>query len=166
MSISIRPGTAADLPTVRDIAYATWPETFRDILAPAQITYMLEWLYALPRLQQQVRSGEHVLHLAEMDAKCIGFVAHQINFPETGVTKIHKLYLLPEAQGKGVGRALVEAVSDVARQYQQAAVILNINKHNNAVAFYEAIGFDRAGEEVIDIGNGYVMDDYVMRLPL
>ena len=49
----------ADLQAVRDIAYATWPDTFRDILAPGQITYMLEWLYAIPRLRTQVASREH-----------------------------------------------------------------------------------------------------------
>ena len=43
---------------------------------------------------------------------------------------------------------------------------LNVNKYNSAVQFYEKLGFFRAKEMVLDIGNGYVMDDYVMQLNL
>jgi len=156
----------ADLQTVREIAYATWPDTFRDILTPAQITYMLEWLYALPRLRAQVLAREHEFHFAEIDGRPAGFCAHQLDHPEQGISKIHKLYLLPETQGQGVGKALVQQVVAEARAAGHHAVMLNVNKYNRAVGFYEAIGFVRDREEVIDIGGGYVMDDYVMRLDL
>ncbi|MCE2989807.1 MAG: GNAT family N-acetyltransferase [Burkholderiales bacterium] len=156
----------ADLQVVRDIAYATWPDTFRDILAPGQITYMLEWLYAIPRLRTQVASREHEFYLAEMDGRPVGFCAHQLEYPEPGLSKIHKLYLLPETQGHGIGKALVMQVASEANAAGHRAVVLNVNKYNRAVGFYEAIGFVRDREEVIDIGGGYVMDDYVMRLDL
>jgi ribosomal protein S18 acetylase RimI-like enzyme len=39
---------------------------------------------------------------------------------------------------------------------------LNVNKRNIAIRFYESIGFAITNEEVIDIGNGFVMDDFVM----
>lgn len=167
----IRPAARAehaerDLEAVRQIAYATWPDTFRDILSPAQITYMLDWLYALPRLTAQVASREHEFHLAEIDGAPVGFCAHQLHHPEPGVAKIHKLYLTPQTQGLGIGRAMVAEVMDIARSAGHHALILNVNKYNRAVQFYEAIGFAKAGEEVIDIGDGYVMDDFVMRIPL
>jgi hypothetical protein len=41
-------------------------------------------------------------------------------------------------------------------------VFLNVNKYNKAKFFYEKLGFTITKEEVIDIGNDYVMDDYVM----
>jgi diamine N-acetyltransferase len=156
----------ADLHAVRQIAYATWPSTFRDILSPAQINYMLDWLYALPRLSAQVLSGEHVFHLAEIDGKPVGFCAHQLHHPEPHSAKIHKLYLLPETQGIGLGRALIDEVVQAARAASHTALVLNVNKYNRAVGFYEALGFVKSAEEVIDIGNGYVMDDYVMRIAL
>jgi len=39
---------------------------------------------------------------------------------------------------------------------------LNVNRNNNAKVFYEKIGFAVIKEEDIDIGNGYLMNDYVM----
>jgi diamine N-acetyltransferase len=156
----------ADLEAVRAIAYATWPDTFRGILTPAQITYMLDWLYALPRLRAQVATREHEFHIAELNGRPVGFCAHQLEHPEPGLSKIHKLYLLPETQGHGIGKALVLQVVAEASAAGHRAVVLNVNKYNRAVGFYEAIGFVRDREEVIDIGSGYVMDDYVMRLDL
>ena len=38
-----------------------------------------------------------------------------------------------------------------------------MNKHNaGAIAAYRRLGFAMREEVVVDIGNGYVMDDYVM----
>ena len=65
-------------------------------------------------------------------------------------------------QGKGIGKQLVQFIIDEAKQRYQKALILNVNKKNIAIRFYESIGFYISFEEVIDIGNGYVMDDYVM----
>lgn len=163
---SIRLGREADLPDVRRIAHATWPDTFRNILSSAQIDYMLAWLYDIDRLRRQVQSGEHVFHLAEKAGTPVGFAAHQCDCPRTGATKIHKLYLLPAAQGHGIGRALIDAVRAVAEAHGHDTLTLNVNKHNRAIRFYETYGFRTSGEEVIDIGAGYVMDDFVMSLPL
>ncbi|TXI77628.1 MAG: hypothetical protein E6Q44_13280 [Flavobacteriales bacterium] len=42
------------------------------------------------------------------------------------------------------------------------AVELNVNKRNPAKAFYERHGFVVERDEVLDIGQGHVMDDHVM----
>ena len=163
MSLDIRPATEDDLDVIRRIAYETWPHTFKAILSTAQIDYMLAWLYAIPRMRAQVASGEHVFHLAFVDDVPVGFVAHQLDHPSKGVAKIHKLYILPSMQRHGVGRALIDTVRRIAQLANQQTLVLNVNKHNDAVRFYEANGFHRAGEEVIDIGEGYVMDDVIMQ---
>ena len=66
--------------------------------------------------------------------------------------------------GKGIGKSLLQEVVQGARLGVQEAVVLNVNKFNRkAIDFYLRMDFTIAQEEVIDIGNGYVMDDYVMR---
>ena len=43
----------------------------------------------------------------------------------------------------------------------------NVNKYNsNSIAAYEKMGFLNLGPTVADIGDGFIMDDYIMRLPL
>jgi diamine N-acetyltransferase len=74
---------------------------------------------------------------------------------------------LPIAQGKGAGKGLILEVADQARKADQKSLLLNVNKYNQkAIDFYLRMGFQEIYKEVIDIGNGYVMDDVVMELNL
>jgi ribosomal protein S18 acetylase RimI-like enzyme len=72
--------------------------------------------------------------------------------------------LLPETQGKGFGKFMIEEVINIAKNNKQKGVFLNVNKYNKAKFFYKKLGFKITIEEVIDIGNNYIMDDYVMEL--
>ena len=72
--------------------------------------------------------------------------------------------MLPETQGTGLGRHFFELVKEKVIENNQKAVFLNVNKYNKALFFYEKLGFTIVKDEVIDIGNGYVMDDYVMEV--
>ncbi|AQG79792.1 GNAT family N-acetyltransferase [Spirosoma montaniterrae] len=166
--LNITPAALDHLPVIRDIAYRTWPATFGEILSPEQIAYMLEMMYSLDALREQVNEKQHVFLLAtEPDSdQFLGYASYELNYQNQPITKIHKIYILPESQGKGVGNALISAVTDVARQHGNTALSLNVNKHNKAVRFYERIGFAIAKTETIDIGNGFIMDDLVMIKPL
>src|SRR5690606_26293618 len=145
------------------IAQQTWPDTFGKILSPAQIEYMLNWMYSLETLEQQAKEG-YQFFLAEEGAEKLGFAGIEVN-NEPGKTKIHKIYILPSAQGRGVGKKLIQAIKEIALANNQTSLLLNVNKYNaGAIAFYEYLGFVNIKSEIIAIGNGYVMDDFVFEL--
>ncbi len=149
-------------PVIRGIALRTWPVTFASILSPAQIDYMLDWLYTEASLREQVQHQGHTFLLAKVDDAYAGFASCQPDYRDTGKTKLHKLYVLPEAQGHGVGQSLVDAVTGMARRHGNPALLLNVNRHNAAIRFYQHLGFRVVAGEDIPIGNGFVMEDYVM----
>ena len=151
------------LPIVKDLAYAIWPFAYREILSAGQLNYMLDNFYSIENLENQMDKGQ-VFELLFEDSNVVGFVAYELNCNETGLLKIHKIYLLPETQGKGFGKFMIDEVIKIAKSNQQKVVFLNVNKYNNAQFFYEKLGFTITKDEVIDIGNDYVMDDYVMNL--
>jgi ribosomal protein S18 acetylase RimI-like enzyme len=155
-----------ELPKVQSIAHHTWPSTFANILSQEQIEYMLNWMYSLEMLESQLDKG-HTFLLAEEEGKELGFAGFELNYSEGLKAKLHKIYLLPEAQGKGAGKALILEVAERAKKAGQKSLLLNVNKYNQkAIEFYNRIGFQEIYKEVIDIGNGYVMDDVVMELKL
>ena len=155
---SVGPG---EWPLITDIAHRTWPDTFGAILSPAQIDYMLERMYSAPALARQVAEG-HVFLLLRADTVPVGYVSYQTDYLP-GTTKIHKLYLLPSTQGRGYGRLLVEAVQEHARAAGQQALRLDVNYQNPAVDFYEHLGFEKIDRVDTEIGNGYLMEDWVMQ---
>ena len=164
--ITIRSISSNELPKVQSIAHRTWPSTFSNILSPEQIEYMLNWMYSLEMLESQIEKGQTFL-LAEENGEELGFAGFELNYSEGPKAKLHKIYLLPEAQGKGAGKALILEVAELARKAGQKSLLLNVNKFNQkAIDFYLRIGFQEIYKEVIDIGNGYVMDDVVMELNL
>jgi GNAT superfamily N-acetyltransferase len=166
--ITITPATEEQLSIVRSIAYQTWPSTFGDILSPEQIEYMLDMMYSPDALRSQVNERNHVFLLArDTDSQeTFGFVSYELDYKGEPATKIHKLYLLPASQGKGVGRQLLDYVAGLAQKHGNARLSLNVNRNNKAVQFYERTGFSVVHQENIDIGDGYLMEDYVMEKSL
>ncbi|MVM32682.1 GNAT family N-acetyltransferase [Spirosoma sp. HMF4905] len=166
--ISITQATEQDLPLIRDIAYQTWPNTFGEILSPNQISYMLEMMYSLGSLNAQINEKKHVFLLAkDTDSdEYLGYVSYELDYTGQSLTKIHKIYLLPASQGKGVGRLLIDQVASIAIRNNNTRLGLNVNRYNKAIQFYERMGFLVVGKEDIDIGDGFLMEDFVMEKPL
>ena len=153
------------LPIVIDLTKKIWPVAYGEILSKAQLDYMIDKFYNETALRELIQKG-HVFYLAQDDnGKDVGFVSYEIN-SEPNKTKIHKIYVLPETQGTGLGRQFFELVKEKAIENNQKAIFLNVNKYNNAIHFYNKLGFTKVKDEVIDIGNGYVMDDYVMEVAI
>lgn len=145
--------------TVSEIA---WPAAFKELLSPDQIAYMMEMMYSDASLREQIEEKKHLFFLAKLNSKFVGYMSVEHDCEKSGKTKIHKIYVLPDLQKKGVGKALLARAIAEAKKANSRALFLNVNKQNNgAIAFYLRNGFVRIKEEVIDIGNGFVMDDYI-----
>ncbi len=154
---------ANQLPIIIELTKKIWPVAYGTILSKAQLDFMIQKFYNETALQELMQKG-HVFYLAQDEKEnYVGFVSYEINsVPDK--TKIHKIYVLPETQGTGLGRQFFELVKEQAKENNQKAIFLNVNKYNNALHFYTKLGFSIVNDEVIDIGEGYVMDDYVMEL--
>ncbi|MBX2978889.1 MAG: GNAT family N-acetyltransferase [Flavobacteriales bacterium] len=157
----LREASPADIPSIRSIAQAAWPVAYVGIITPAQIAYMLDLMYSEASLREQMTSKGHRFLLAERDGKPIGFAGFEHHY-EPGRSRLHKLYVLADVKGSGVGHSLLEAVLKEVERKGDTAIELNVNKHNPSTGFYTRQGFTIEREEVIDIGNGFVMDDFVM----
>jgi GNAT superfamily N-acetyltransferase len=163
--MTISSATPADLPTIEQLARIIWPPTFGDILSPEQIAYMLEMMYSQEALREQIEERDHQFLLLREGETARGYVSYQLDYrPDT--TKIHKLYLLPQTQGKGYGRVLIEAVADRARAAGQQRLRLDVNYQNPAVGFYQHLGFVIVERVDTEIGRGYLMEDFVLERKL
>lgn len=150
-----------DIATIRELTYKVWPQTYREILTPEQVDYMLQMMYSPAALQQQMENGHRFILVQSGNAN----VAFASFAPyKKGIYKLHKIYILPGQQGKGIGKFIIEYIVSAIRPLGAEALQLNVNRHNKARSFYERLGFVVIGEEDIDIGNGYFMNDYIMEL--
>ena len=160
--LHIEPVGESELPLIRSLAYEIWPQVYPSIISMEQIHYMLASRYDLEVLREDVRERGVRFALVKEAARPVGFVAFEPN-ARTGEAFLHKLYLLPEMAGKGAGAQGLAWVSQQARSGGMGRVRLFVNKHNHAaVRAYLRQGFTFECDKITDIGNGFVMDDYVM----
>ena len=179
--IQITPAGLNDRDFIRSVSERTWPSTYGHIISQEQINFMLDWMYSDASLEKQMHTGcaFYIASIKKEDGKwdAVGFCSvspddekeeGENNSTEkvAGSTahKLNKLYVLPSAQGTGAGKALLNKSIEVAKASGSSSIFLQVNKLNTAYTFYLKHGFLKESEFKFDIGNGFYMDDYVMRL--
>ncbi len=158
--MTIRPATIDDILLLRSLAERIWRACYPGIITVEQIEFMLGWMYSEEQIRKEILEGVS-WELAQEDATAIGFLSYQLE--SDGRVKLNKIYLLPEHQGRGHSRVLLEHIMHRAGELGGRDVWMQVNKGNTrAIAAYQKAGFHIESEAVFDIGNGFVMDDYLM----
>ena len=177
--IKITPAGLNDRAFIRSVAERTWPSTYGHIISQEQIDFMLDWMYSDASLEKQMNTG-CAFYIASIKKEneqwdAVGFCsvspddekAEENNSTEkvegAKAHKLNKLYVLPSAQGTGAGKALLNKSIEVAKAAGSSSLFLQVNKLNTAYTFYLKHGFIKEAEFKFDIGNGFYMDDYIMR---
>ncbi|MGE5170332.1 MAG: GNAT family N-acetyltransferase [Rudaea sp.] len=164
--LSIAPAGVDELGLVRALADEIWHRHYPGIISGEQIDYMLAEGYSDAALGQFVSAADAGLAIARHPGRAVGFVAWRQR-DAGGAMRLEKLYVLPECHGLGIGRALIEHVVAHARQRRCRVVELNVNRANaKAITAYERCGFAIRESGDFPIGNGFVMEDYIMERAL
>jgi len=162
---TIRTATVNDVDTILQIADTTWWATYSAILESEQIEFMLAEIYSAEKIKKQVADNLQTYLLLEEEGIPVAFAGYSPRDENSDIYKLHKLYCLPQTQGKGYGKILINEVEEKTREAGKEILELNVNRYNQAKSFYEKMGFTVAYEEDIAIGP-YWMNDYVMRKEL
>lgn len=160
----IRNATQHDIPALCALARVIWTATYAGLISQLQIDYMLADRYTPERLSRQIDDPKHAWRLAYWEHNLVGFAhAHT----EAGCCKLDKLYIRPDYQRRGIGRALLADIKTFARMQAATRLYLQVNRGNTAaITAYQHYGFTISRAQVFDIGSGFVMDDYVMAASL
>ena len=72
---TIRKADTADCQLINKLAWQVFPETYKDILTPAQIDYMMDWMYSPENIRKQMEEEGHVYLLAYEECEVAGYVS-------------------------------------------------------------------------------------------
>ncbi len=147
---------------VYTLAKQIWHEWYSDIITEEQIDYMLDTYHSSQAIYDELENGYEYVVFRD-SGKDIGYCGFH---NEGDRIYIGKLYLLKEYRGKGYGRKMFEIIDRYARSQGVDREYLRVNKGNPTVDLYKKIGFIIKESVVADIGNGFVMDDYIMERSL
>ena len=163
--ITVKEAGSSNIPAIQELARITWAVAYAPILSQDQLAYMLDLFYSHDSLQQQMDEGNRFI-IATDEEQAVGFASWSPKSGSSCVYRLHKIYIDPDQQGKGVGKYLLDFILSDIKSHNATDLELNVNRQNKAKQFYEKIGFIVIREEDIDIGKGYFMNDYVMNLKL
>jgi ribosomal protein S18 acetylase RimI-like enzyme len=180
----IRPATYDDIPAINAMAQVVFRQTYRDILSPEQMEYMMVWMYSPESLAAQMDGG-HNFFIAEDDeggtnqTGPLGYVSVRQDGTDTdGIPVFHleKIYVMPSAQGRGLGKKLFDTAASFVRKSLDdnrtqsgrttARLELNVNRNNPAVSFYRKLGMKVLRQGDFSIGGGFYMNDYIMGMKI
>ena len=163
--ILLRKAKSSEIGIITELAELIWPQTYSAYISKDQLRFMLDKMYNKGELLAQLQSG-HTFLIASENGKDVGFAGFSIINSKEHIYKLHKLYVLPEAHEKGLGKFLINEVIDKTRDAGGKTLQLNVNRYNKAKDFYEKAGFKIKETVDIEIGNGFFMNDYIMEIPV
>ena len=151
---------AAQVADVARMAHQVWNEYYVPIIGQAQVDYMVAKFQSAEAMQSQIDSGYEYFHI-QQSGEIVGYAAIRHDADDARVF-ISKLYLLAAHRKSGAGRQTLALLEDMARARGATHLWLTVNKGNPSVRAYERLGFQIVEALVMDIGGGYVMDDFKM----
>ena len=159
--------TEKNIPLIQDLAKRSWENAYADILSQEQMHFMLNTMYSEAEISEHLKNPNYHYYLVFDEVLNLfdGFLGYE-NHYENQTTKLHRIYLVPESKGKGLGKKTLEFLNKKVKESGDSRIILNVNKYNSAQKFYQSQGYKIYDEGVFDIGNGYVMDDFLMEILL
>lgn len=159
--IAVEKVGAEAVPVIKNLSNIIWPLTYSEIIPPQQVDYMMDLMYSTAALKKQIEKGNQFI-LAYSGDKPVAFASYSAKQNNPGIYHLHKIYILPNQQGKGIGK---ELIAFIKRDIAPASTLqLNVNRYNKALQFYQKLGFRIIAEQDIDIGCGFYMNDYIMEL--
>lgn len=157
--------TDSELHEVALLAEKIWHEFFPALLSAEQIDYMVEKFQSYDAMKNQTECQNYCYFSVRYDDNLCGYIAVKPENDERFF--LSKLYLCNDMRGRGIASEMMMKVFEEARNAGKKSVYLTVNKYNtHAVEVYRKKGFETIDSVVTDIGNGFVMDDYIMEYKL
>jgi diamine N-acetyltransferase len=154
-SLNIRSASPDDAPVIQSLARRIWPVCFASVIEPHMIANMLERIYGIESLHEQMREGQR-FWIAYCDRQPVGYVSA---YTEEDWIWLKKLYCDPAFQGKGIGAAMYNTAVSAFPHRREVRLLVN-NGNVAAQAWYERNGFRRIGELPVMMGD-FPFTDYL-----
>jgi len=150
-----------EIAEVARLAREIWQEHYVPIIGRAQVDYMLEKFQSTGAISRQI-AQQYEYYLVLDRAQSAGYVG-LVPDPPGSELFLSKIYIRKELRGGGLGKEALEFVEELCRRRGIRTIRLTVNKNNaRSISWYHKRGFVNAGPTVQDIGEGFVMDDFIM----
>ena len=147
-----------DYAAIQHLSKEIWHDHYVPMVGQAQVDYMLGRFYTPEALAQQAAEGQQ-FWLVKQDEIVCGYLG--VTEREAGDYFLNKFYLSTHLQGKGLGEKVFDTLIFNYNDLKTIRLQVNINNYKS-INFYFKVGFKIEKRFVLDIGEGFMMDDFIM----
>ena len=149
-----------DYKELEDLADIIWHEYWIDLLSKEQIDYMLKKFQSIEAFENQIQNENYIYFYIQNDTEKIGYIG--LSHRENDLF-LSKFYIKRDYRKKGIGSKTFEFIKHYAKELDYKKITLTVNKNNkNTILIYQKMGFEKIESVITPIGEGFVMDDYIM----
>ncbi len=145
---------------IADMAEIIWNQHFIPIIGKEQVDYMVEKFQSYPALKHQIEQDGYEYYQIYSSDRFAGYTGiHQ----EDDALFLSKLYIHEDFRGQRLASGAFHFLVNLCKERGLKKIWLTCNKYNaNTLAVYDHLGFKITDQQKADIGNGFVMDDYIL----
>jgi ribosomal protein S18 acetylase RimI-like enzyme len=152
--------SAEEIAELARLAAEIWREYYVSIITIEQIDYMIGKFQSVQAITDQIHHQGYEYYLFHHDRSAVGYMSVR---QEEGKLFLSKFYISKEHRGRGYASQAMAFLEQLCKDRNLNHIWLTVNRHNeSSIAVYEKKGFRIVQEQIADIGNGFVMDDYIM----
>jgi ribosomal protein S18 acetylase RimI-like enzyme len=154
--------TKEDIKKIAALAQIIWMEHFTPIIGIDQVQYMLDKFQSAEAIEAMIETEGYVYYMAYDNGVLAGYMGFHPDETKQSIL-LSKIYVEKSFRKRSIAKTMIETVT---KQYPAFHTLwLTVNRHNDdSIAAYKRMGFEIVREQVTDIGNRFVMDDFVMEL--
>lgn len=155
--ISIRPIKSTDEDQISKLYWQTFQYAFQKHLPPQSFKDPQTKKDLIQDLKEKLQT--HVGFMAYDDScACLGFVILSPVPDDNTCTELDKLYISPQAQGKGLGKLFLNFIKEYAQKQGISRLIIWTLKNGPGRPFYEHFGATPSGKEALWVGNSHIVE--------
>ncbi|WP_141503079.1 GNAT family N-acetyltransferase [Paenibacillus luteus] len=152
--------TAEEIAEVAEIAAEIWREYYVSIITIEQIEYMISKFQSISAIEDQIYHQGYEYYFIHNDESVAGYMSVR---QEENKLFLSKFYISKGHRGRGYASQASAFLEQLCKDRNLSHIWLTVNRYNTStIKVYEKKGFQIVKEQMADIGNGFVMDDFIM----
>lgn len=152
--------TAEEIAVVARLAAEIWREYYVSMITIEQIDYMISKYQSVSAITDQIHHQGYEYYLIHHDGFTVGYMSAR---QEEGKLFLSKFYISKEHRGRSYASRALAFLEQMCKERNLSHIWLTVNRNNaSSIGVYEKKGFRSVREQCADIGNGFVMDDFIM----
>lgn len=151
---------------IASLADEIWHEYYRGLFSKGQIDYMLDLLQSERAISKAIANDQYTYYAIWDEDLLVGYCGVQPS-DKYKVLFLSNIYLRADYRGRKIGRLVFAMLTERCVSEGYASILLAVNKGNErSIKIFQKLGFVMEREALTEIGNGYALNNYIMRCPV